>query len=270
VVRIELAQIRPFLGDVERNFLKHREIVETSDADCVVFPELSLTGYVLKDLTFELFRYSEKAVEKLAEASGGKCVVAGTIKEVRPGVLRNSAAVIINGEVDYVYKFYLPTYGLFEERRYFQRGDPSRDLKTFQHAGIKFGVMICEDAWHPEPAEALALMGADLILIPAASPMRRLGRSLAIQDSWEALLKAHALMNAVWVTFVNTVGSQEEEFFWGGSMAVSPLGEVKLRLKLFEEDRAVYSIDLEELRRARFFSSFRDHISSFHRVLAEL
>ncbi|MGC8582239.1 MAG: nitrilase-related carbon-nitrogen hydrolase [Thermoproteus sp.] len=269
-LRIELAQIRPFLGDVERNLLKHKEIVETSDSDCVVFPELSLTGYVLKDLAFELFRHSEKAVEKLADAAGGKCVVAGAIKEVRPGVLRNSAAVIINGEINYVYKFYLPTYGLFEERRYFQRGDPLKDLKVFQHAGVKFGVIICEDAWHPEPAEALALMGADLILVPAASPMRRLGKDLAIQDSWEALLKAHALMNTVWMAFVNTVGSQEEEFFWGGSMVVSPLGEVKLRLKIFEEDRAVYALDMDELRRARFFSSFRDHISSFHKILAEL
>ncbi|AEA11763.1 Amidohydrolase, putative [Thermoproteus uzoniensis 768-20] len=269
-LRIELAQIRPFLGDVERNLIKHKEIVETSDSDCVVFPELSLTGYVLKDLAFELFRHSEKAVEKLADAAGGKCVVAGAIKEVRPGVLRNSAAVIINGEINYVYKFYLPTYGLFEERRYFQRGDPLKDLKVFQHAGVKFGVIICEDAWHPEPAEALALMGADLILVPAASPMRRLGKDLAIQESWEALLKAHALMNTVWMAFVNTVGSQEEEFFWGGSMVVSPLGEVKLRLKIFEEDRAVYALDMDELRRARFFSSFRDHISSFHKILAEL
>ncbi|MEZ0248942.1 MAG: nitrilase-related carbon-nitrogen hydrolase [Thermoproteus sp.] len=269
-MKIELAQIRPILGDVERNFAKHKEIVETSTSDCVVFPELSLTGYVLKDLTFELFRESERAVEKLAELSGGKCVVAGTIKEVRPGVLRNSAAVMIGGRVDYVYKFYLPTYGLFEERRYFQRGDPARDLKVFQYAGVKFGVMICEDAWHPEPAEALALMGADLILVPSASPMRRLGKTLAVQDSWEALLKAHALMNTVWMAFVNTVGSQEEEFFWGGSMVVSPLGDVKLRLRLFEEDRGVYMIDLDELRRARFFSSFRDHISSFHRVLADL
>jgi predicted amidohydrolase len=269
-LRIELAQIRPFLGDVERNLLKHKEIVETSDSDCVVFPELSLTGYVLKDLAFELFRHSEKAVEKLADAAGGKCVVAGAIKEMRPGVLRNSAAVIINGEINYVYKFYLPTYGLFEERRYFQRGDPLKDLKVFQHAGVKFGVIICEDAWHPEPAEALALMGADLILVPAASPMRRLGKDLAIQESWEALLKAHALMNTVWMAFVNTVGSQEEEFFWGGSMVVSPLGEVKLRLKIFEEDRAVYALDMDELRRARLFSSFRDHISSFHKILAEL
>ncbi len=269
-MKIELAQIRPILGDVERNFLKHKEIVETSDSDCVVFPELSLTGYVLKDLTFELFRYSEMAVERLIDVAGNKCVVAGTIKEVRPGILRNSAAVIVGGRIDYVYKFYLPTYGLFEERRYFQRGDPARDLKIFRHAGVNFGVMICEDAWHPEPAEALALMGADLILVPAASPMRRLSKSLAIQDSWEALLKAHALMNSVWMVFVNTVGAQEEEFFWGGSMVVSPLGEVKLRLKTFEEDRATYDIDFEELRRARFFSSFRDHISSFHRVLARL
>ncbi|MBP1449041.1 MAG: amidohydrolase, partial [Thermoproteus sp.] len=213
-MKVELAQIRPYLGDVARNLEKHREIVETSSADCVVFPELSLTGYVLRDLAYELYRESEEAVRRLAEASGGRCVVAGAVREVRRGVLRNAAAVIIDGKIDYVYKFYLPTYGLFEERRYFQRGDPRNDLKVFEHRGWKFGVLICEDAWHPEPAEALALMGADALLIPAASPMRRLGRSLAIQENWEALLKAHALMNTVWAVFVNTVGGQEEEFFW--------------------------------------------------------
>lgn len=269
-MKVELAQIRPYLGDVERNLAKHREVVETSTSDCIVFPELSLTGYVLKDLTYEIYQASMRAVEKLADHSSGRCLVVGTIKEVRRGVLRNAAAVIIDGNIDYVYKFYLPTYGLFEERRYFQRGDPLKDLKVFQYAGWKFGVMICEDAWHPEPAEALALMGADLILIPAASPMRRLGKRLAIEDAWEALLKAHSLMNTVWTAFVNTVGSQEEEYFWGGSMIVSPLGEIKLKLKTLEEDRGVFRIDEDDLRRARFFSSFRDHISSFHRVLSEL
>lgn len=269
-MRIELAQIRPYLGDIPRNLEKHIEIVETSSADCVVFPELSLTGYVLRDLVYELYRESQKAVERLAEASGKRCVVAGTLKEVRRGIIRNSAAVIMDGSVDYVYKFYLPTYGLFEERRYFQRGDPARDLKVFRYRGWSFGVMICEDAWHPEPAEALALMGADLIVVPAASPMRRLGRDLAVRDNWEALLKAHSLMNTVWTVFVNTVGSQEEEYFWGGSMVVSPLGDVRLRLKLFEEDRGVYEISEGELLRARYFSSFRDHIAEFHRVLSDL
>ena len=267
-LKVELAQIRPKLGDVEANLQKHLEIIQTSSADCIVFPELSLTGYVLRDLVYDVYKESEKAIEKLSQYT--KCIIAGLVKEVRPGILRNATAVILDGKVNFTYKFYLPTYGLFEERRYFQPGNPKTDLKVFQYKGYNFGVVICEDAWHYEPIEALSLMGADAIFIPAASPMRRLSSSLVIKDQWEALLKAHSIINGIWTVFVNTVGSQEEEFFWGGSMSVSPLGEIVVSAKLFEEDRIIVDINLNDVRKNRFFSSFRDHLQSFHEVLYKL
>ncbi|BFH72557.1 amidohydrolase [Sulfurisphaera javensis] len=267
-LKVELAQIRPKLGDVKRNLEKHQEIIQTSTADCIIFPELSLTGYVLRDLVYEVFKESERAIDKLSEEN--KCIIAGLIKEVRPGILRNSSAIIINHQVNFTYKFYLPTYGLFEERRYFQPGDPKKDLKIFEYNGIKFGVIICEDAWHYEPIEALTLMGADAIFIPSASPMRRMTTKLGIQDNWEALLKAHSIINGIWTVFVNNVGSQEEEFFWGGSMVVSPFGEVVSRAKLFEEDLIISEIRLDEVRKNRFFSSFREHNRDFHGVLMSL
>ncbi|WP_338604038.1 nitrilase-related carbon-nitrogen hydrolase [Sulfolobus tengchongensis] len=268
-LKVELAQIRSHPGDVQRNYEKHLKIIESSSADCVIFPELSLTGYIIKDLTYDIYKDAEKAVEKIAEKTK-KCAIFGTIKEVRKGILRNSLAVVINGNLNYVYKFYLPTYGLFEERRYFQRGDPIKDLKIFEYNGVKFGAVICEDAWHPEPIEALSLMGADVVFIPSASPMRKLSDRLLIEDNWDALLKAHSLMNTVWTVFVNVVGSQEEEYFWGGSRVVSPLGEVKLKLKLFYEDKGMVEITENELLRSRFFSSYRDHIREFHSILDKL
>ncbi|MDT7901306.1 MAG: nitrilase-related carbon-nitrogen hydrolase [Acidianus sp.] len=265
---IELAQIRPKLGDVEYNLGKHLEIIQTSSADCIIFPELSLTGYVLRDLVYEVFKEAEKAVTKIVDNS--KCAIFGTIKEVRPGILRNSAVISIEGNYDYIYKFYLPTYGLFEERRYFQPGDPLSDIKIFRYKGINFGVVICEDAWHPEPIEALALKGADAVFIPASSPMRRLEENLLIENNWESLIKAHSLMYGIWTAFVNAVGSQEEEYFWGGSMVSSPQGTIKVKAKKFEEDRIFTKIDLEDVRKARFFSSFRDHNRDFHRLLSNL
>lgn len=267
-IKVELAQIKPKLGDINYNLEKHIAILSTSSADCVIFPELSLTGYVLRDLAFEVFRESEKAINKIAEVA--KCAVFGTVKEVRTGILRNTAVVSINGKVDYVYKFYLPTYGLFEERRYFQPGNPLKDLKVFEINGMKFGVVICEDGWHPEPIEALVMMGADAVFIPAASPLRRLDRRLLIQDNWEALVKAHSLMYGIWTAFTNAVGSQEEEFFWGGSMISNPRGEIVARAKLFEEDRISYYLNEEDIRIARFFSSFRDHNSDFHKILSNI
>ncbi|MBW9140816.1 MAG: amidohydrolase [Candidatus Aramenus sp.] len=265
VLKVELAQIRPKLGDIEFNLSKHVEIIETSSADCVVFPELSLTGYVLRDLVYEVYRDLKKASQKIADKA--KCAIFGTIDEVMPGVLRNSAGVAIEGKLDFVYKFFLPTYGLFEERRYFQPGNPLKDLKVFSYKGFKFGVAICEDAWHPEPIEALALLGAEVVFIPSASPMRRLSTRLAIEDQWEALLKAHSIMHGIWSAFVNAVGSQEEEYFWGGSMIVNPLGVVVARAQKFEEARLTSLIDREDIRRARYFSSFRDHNRDFHRAM---
>lgn len=267
-IKVELAQIKSKLGSVEDNLEKHLEILTTSSADCVIFPELSLTGYVLRDLAFEVFRESEKAIQKIADVT--KCAIFGTVKEVRNGILRNSTVVTIGGHIDYVYKFYLPTYGLFEERRYFQAGNPLTDLKVFTLNGMKFGIIICEDAWHPEPAEALVMLGADAIFIPAASPLRRLDKKLLIHDNWESLIKAHSIMYGIWTVFVNSVGSQEEEYFWGGSMVSSPKGEIVARAKLFEEDRISYYLSEEDIRVARFFSSFRDHNNDFHKILSNI
>lgn len=266
---IELAQIRPRLGDIEYNLKKHIDVIETSTADCVIFPELSLTGYLLRDMVYEMPEKTKKAIEKISEIS--KCTIFGTVTEYRPGILRNSAAVVIDGKIDYVYKFFLPTYGLFEERRYFQPGDPLHDIKVFKYKDLKFGVIICEDAWHPEPAEVLAVRGADAIFIPSASPMRKVQvGKLMIEDNWEALIKAHSLMNGIWTVFVNAVGAQEEEYFWGGSMVSSPFGTVIAKAKKFEEDRVRVRIDVEEVRKARYFSSFRDFNRDFHKVLSSL
>ncbi|AWR96506.1 amidohydrolase [Acidianus sulfidivorans JP7] len=265
---IELAQINPKLGDVDYNLKKHMEIIETSMADCVIFPELSLTGYLLRDMVYEIHQKSEKAIQKIAEIS--KCSIVGTVKEYRYGILRNSAAVIIDGKIDYVYKFFLPTYGLFEEKRYFQPGDPLKDVKTFKYKDFTFGVVICEDAWHPEPIQALALKGADAVFIPSSSPMRKLQSNLAIEDNWKSLLKAHSLMNGIWSVFVNSVGSQEEEYFWGGSMVVSPYGTITVQGKKFEEELIKAKIDIDDVRKSRYFSSFRDFNRDFHRMLSNL
>lgn len=266
---VELAQIRSRLGDVEYNLKKHLEIIETSTADCIIFPELSLTGYLIRDMVYEMPEKTKKAIDRIAEIS--RCTVLGTVTEYKPGILRNTAAVIIDGKVEYVYKFFLPTYGLFEERRYFQPGDPLHDIKVFSYKDITFGVIICEDAWHPEPAEALAIKGAEAIFIPSASPMRKLQNTkLLIEDNWEALLKSHSLMNGIWSVFVNAVGAQEEEYFWGGSMVSSPYGTIVIKAKKFEEDRIRVRITKDEVRKARYFSSFRDFNRDFHRILSSL
>jgi len=267
-VKVEIVQIKSRLGKIRDNYELHASELRSSTADCVVFPELSLTGYVLRDLVYELVAEAQRYSEKLSEE--GRCAIFGTLAEVRPGIIWNAAGVVVDGKLTYVPKFFLPTYGLFEERRYFQPGDPKRDLVTFRIRDVNFGVVICEDAWHPEPIEALARMGADLVFVPSASPVRRLSQPLDIQVSWQSLLRAHSLMNGVWTVFSNMVGAQEEEFFWGGSFFMSPRGKVTAEAPIMEESRLLGNITLDEVRLSRRFSSFRDHIREFHEVLRNL
>ncbi len=277
-VRVALAQISSRIGDVQFNAEKHARFIREASsegADLVVFPELSLTGYVLKDLAYEVAGPCREAVKRLAKEGNGVISVVGFVEEVRGGVLRNSAAVMGHGKLLVtVPKFYLPTYGLFEEGRYFAAGDPLRDLRVIDSPFGRFGVAICEDLWHPEPAEALVRMGAELLICIASSPVRGVGQGTGgepwIAGAWRSIIEATALMNTVHVVFVNRVGPEDEEYFWGGSMVVGPDGAPIFKAPLYEEGLFFCELDLSENARARRFSSFRVHQRDFHRLLAEL
>lgn len=279
-LRVGLAQVQSRIGDVGWNLRRHLAAIEEARSrgvDLLVFPELSLTGYVLRDLAYEVVGACRAAVSRLREASKGCTVVLGGVDEVRPGVLRNTAFVVSDGRLAArVPKFYLPTYGLFEEARYFEQGDPLKDVRIVGLGKWSLGVAICEDLWHPEPAEALSRMGAELIACIAASPARGIGTGhrgrdgVWIREAWRAILKATAITNTVHVAFANLVGPEDDEYFWGGSMVVGPDGSVLGEGKLFEEDMVVCDVDLGENSRARRFSSFRVHRREFHKLLSEL
>ncbi len=278
--KISLAQLSSKIGDVKENQRQHLEILAqsaTQDADVVAFPELSLTGYLIKDIAYEVSRECQAALKQIAKNTGPRrtCIV-GFVREDRAGLIENAAAVLhAKAVAGSVAKFYLPTYGLFEEMRYFTAGSPQKDLKSFTANGVRFGVMICEDAWHPEPAEALARIGCDLIFCISSSPARGVHRpnsrgELPIERQWEKLLAAHALMNNAFLIFVNRAGAEDEEYFWGGSMVISPSGEIVAKAKRYEPDLLNVEIDLSEIARSRRFSSFKDHRQTFHKVLESL
>jgi predicted amidohydrolase len=277
ILKIALAQISSYLGNVKANFEKHLENVNRAiaeRADVIVFPELSLTGYLLKDLAYELAEPSMRELRRLAEHSGEIAIIIGFIEEWRRGIYRNSMAILSGGSLRAVVpKLYLPTYGLFEEKRYFKEGDVG-DLRIIKLSSANVGIVICEDAWHPEPIEALSRLGADIIFVTAGSPARAFYETptgkLPIQDSWEKTICTRALENNVFVAFINKAGGEDEEFFWGGSMLASPFGVIVAQAKLMDEDLLFYDVDLNEITRARRFSSFRDHRRELHDLLAKL
>ncbi len=247
-LRICLAQLNFTVGDFEGNVSKILDAVkhaQENDADIVVFPELAITGYPPEDLLLKP-QFIEKNIEALNHVVSEVediVVVVGFV-----GVdedIHNSAAVIYNGKlIDVYHKMFLPTYSVFDEDRYFKKGDR---ITIYEINGCKVGVNICEDIWYPDgPAHLQALAGAELIINISASPYYAGKR-----DYREKMLSVRAMDNIAMIAYMNLVGGQDELVFDGGSFIVSPLGEIFARAKIFEEDLLFADIDIESVLRIR-------------------
>ena len=256
---VGLAQIDCRLGDLEANLERHLEWIERARAqgvDLLVFPELSLTGYRLLHLTSRVaLSRRSPLLERLAQAAGPMSVVAGFVEESDRGVLHNSAALLSGGAVRHVHrKLYLPTYGIFQEVRFFRAGK-RLDLAELPSgvSGNLAGLLICEDLWHPELARRLAVAGARLLIVPSAGPGRiGAGPDPASHESWELVTRTTALLSPCWILYCNRVGWEEGSFYPGGSHVVRPGGEVEARAPFLDEHLLVTEIDLREADRTRW------------------
>lgn len=258
--RIALAQIAPTLGDMDRNVVLHMEAAErarTAGAAMVVFPELSLTGYSIKDLHWDLALSVGRlpaAVAPLVEMSHEIALLVGAVEEGPDYGLYNAALLFENGTVRTVHrKVYPPTYGMFEELRYFS---PGRSVRAFDTSIGRIGVLVCEDLWHVSLPYLLALDGAEAIIGLIASPTRVAGaqEGLAIAAVNTENHRALARFLSVYVLFCNRVGFEDGVGFWGGSEIVGPDGDVEVSARLMEDDLIVGTLEENEVRRARRFS----------------
>jgi predicted amidohydrolase len=258
-LRIALAQIAPKLGAFEVNLARHHELIEAAraqDAGLVVFPELGLTGYQLQDLAGEVaIRLDDERLAGLASAThDGLSAIVSFVEESGDHRLFIAAALLEDGEVRHVHrKLYLPTYGLFDERRFFAPGDLLR--ATPSRLGIGVGIAICEDFWHLDVAQLLALDGAQLLVNVSSSPGRDLAATneegLGTASSWRALMRTYAQLTTSFVVFCNRVGVDESISFWGGSEVIAPSGRPIFSAPLFEEGLFVVDISLADIRRER-------------------
>lgn len=258
--KLALAQIDPVLGNVQRNVEKHLAAAERaiqSGAQLVVFPELSLTGYSVKDMNWDLALNLEKdtsVVRPLIEKSRTISIIAGGIEEGPDFSIYNSAFLFEDGAVRTAHrKTYLPTYGMFEEMRYFTAG---RSVKAVDTKHGRLGVVVCEDLWHPSIPYILAQDGAQLIIALVASPTRVSGNEERLQTSETNMgnHQAYARLLSAYIAFCNRVGYEDGVNFWGGSSVIAPDGTVKASAKFFDEDMIIAEIDENEVRRARRFS----------------
>lgn len=257
MIKLAVAQIDTVLGNVEANLEKHMARIDEavqSKADLVVFPELSLTGYALQDLTAEVSLRPESddpTFQTLLRASQRADLLVGFVEEDERHRIYNSAAYLSQGEILSVHrKVYLPTYGMFDESRYFAWGD---SIRAFDTPLGRLGVLICEDFWHASPPYLLWLDGADLLLFISASPGRGLDTKEALESArWvEHVAQAYASLFTTFVTNVGRVGFEDGLGFWGGSVVFDPHGELVARGPYHEESLFIAELDLHQLHRAR-------------------
>ncbi|MEX1172411.1 MAG: nitrilase-related carbon-nitrogen hydrolase [Chloroflexota bacterium] len=257
-IRVALAQIAPVLGRLDLNLARHREVLDearVAGADLVVFPELGLTGYLLQDLASEVaLRRDDPRLADLAAMTSGSSAIVSFVEESNDHRLFIAAALMEDGEIRHVHrKLYLPTYGLFDERRFFAPGDMLRAVPS--RLGVGLGIGVCEDFWHLPVPQLLALDGAQILIDVSSSPGRDLAATnevgLGTATSWRTLMRAYAQLTTSFVIFCNRVGVDESISFWGGSEVIGPDGAPVFSAPLFDEGLFFVDIRPADIRRAR-------------------
>ena len=265
-VTLALAQFQPRKGDYAGNLGRIAEIIAQAAAlearpDLVCFPETALSGYFLEGGVREHAVTAGKLAGDLHRAYGAapSIDVCVGFYEIWHNKLYNSAMYLSLGEtiplVRHVHrKVFLPTYGLFDEERFVERG---REIRAFDTPWGRAAILVCEDVWHSMTGTIAALDGAQLIIVPTAPPARGNWPKAddvpgpASSSRWERLARDMADEHGLYVALVHLVGSEGGKVFPGGAMLAGPKGEVRTRGPMWDEALVVARIDLDDVTRAR-------------------
>ncbi len=240
--KIALAQFSPTVGDIEKNaneMLQQAQSARQQGADIIVFPELALIGYPPEDLLLRpsLTQRIEQGLAILKKAKD-IIIVVGYVDTDKQGRRFNSAALIRNGEILGSYhKQNLPNYSVFDEKRYFSEGNQHF---IFEHAGHKFGILICEDIWVEKSAQALEKLGVDTILVLNASPYEA-GKPQLRQELTSKISQTYKTR----IVYVNQVGGQDDLIFDGASTVTNSDGKIAARARLTEQELLLVEYDCQ-------------------------
>ncbi|ABE74080.1 NAD+ synthase [Psychrobacter cryohalolentis] len=238
-VTFALAQSHFLVGDIKANAEKMRTLAlqaREQGADVIIFPELALLGYPPQDLLLRpsLSGRIKSALSTLSDIDDIVMIV-GYPHVDHHGTF-NSAAILHNGhQKGFYHKQILPNYGVFDERRYFDKG---RNQVLFDYKGITIGLLICEDLWEKGPIAELKKQGADLIVSLNASPFE-----IEKQDTRKTMLAKRSRENNLPIVYLNAVGGQDDLVFDGGSMAIQADGSVAHEASRFMNQLLLASFD---------------------------
>jgi len=249
-MRVAIGQINATVGDIEGNYKKIVDYIDRarSNADLIVFPELSLTGYPPQDLLFEnsFISKAETFLDKIISRKNGINVILGSIRMEKEKMFNSAFFISDNSKPQYIDKTLLPTYDVFDERRYFYESIGNK-VVNMSLAGYdyKLGIQICEDLWDDDydknVSEILYEMGADIFINISASPYYINKKSERIK-----LVKSKVLDNGKPFIYVNMVGAQDELIFDGNSFCINSYGKLIGLCESFHEDLLTIDTDIKE------------------------
>jgi len=251
-IKLALAQISSTRENKEANLQKIEALTfkaKEQGADLAIFPEMSLTGYVVRDQFYELAETipgpTVEKVEALAKNTGMHVIfgMPELSEKTRATIFNTAVLVGPKGLIGKYRKMYLPTHSVFEEKRYFR---PGYQTAAFQTDLGNIGLCICYDLFFPEVLRLTRLKGAQLIVCISASPAVR-------RSYFETLTCARAIENTAFLAYVNLAGVQDGLQFWGGSRLVSPTGDLIAKAKYDEDDFVTCEVDYGDIRTAETF-----------------
>src|SRR5437762_3829248 len=288
-IRIALSQFRPNKGEYAENVARIGAVIaQAAQLDprpaLVIFPETATSGYFVEGGVKELAVTAGTLARDLAAAYEGPAidVVVGFYERFQNHIHNSALYVTLSKqkpEVRHVHrKVFLPTYGVFDEERFVDRGQDG--VRAFETAwGGRAAILICEDAWHSLAATVAALQGAQLVIVPSASPARGLGEPEdedcegetlpAAVVGWERIVRGIAEEHGGFVALANLVGFEGGKGFPGASAVIDPTGRVLARGPLFEEALVTADIDLDSLTTARSDSPLLADLQSALPVLTK-
>jgi N-carbamoylputrescine amidase len=266
-MKLAIVQTKPRKGEFERNLASLGEAFAQLAADrrngapdVAVLPEAALTGYFLEGGVYEAAFPANRIAERMAttwrNAAGDAPIeIAFGFFENAAGTYHNSAMYLRvergGHTILHVHrKLFLPTYGVFDEARFFSRG---RSLEPFEARFGRTALLLCEDAWHAIVPTIAAIKGARLLIIPSASPGRGFAGSGEVEsvERWRSVLRMQALEHGVFVVYAGLAGFEGGKGMSGSSCVVNPSGECIASAPLLGAHIVRAELDLSEIDRAR-------------------
>jgi predicted amidohydrolase len=260
-IRVGVCQLKPTLGNIDKNLAIVENYIARAmekHVQLLVLPELGLTGYHLRDMVPVVAMHdAHPVIQRMLEYSRDISIAFGYAEESADHKFYNSSLYVEEGRIIHRHrKVYLPTYGMFDELRYFASGD---SIAAFDTKFGRIGTLICEDVWHLSAGCILSADGADIMLHLASSPARGMKPEprMDVYDIWENLNRMYATAFCCYVVFANRVGCEDGVTFWGGSEVIDPDGEVAAKARYLDEEVLITDIDPEKIRRAQMYTPVR-------------